>query len=135
MHYFLGIIVLFILFISVPFKYLALVVAYLVLSAVVVKVSTNIVTKSEPPLSICIKAVIYSFVFALIAGLGGLKLLMAMPIVAVVVVPILIVLSQAIAYSSALEITLGSGLAVSVVVSLLGWLLSQMFGVSMSLAT
>jgi len=135
MHYFLGAIVLLILTISVPFKFLALIAAYLVLSAVLVKVSTKIVTKSEPPLSICIKAVIYSFVFALIAGLGSLKLLMEMPSLSVIVPPILYVLPQAIAYCSTLNISLGAGLAISVIATLLGWLLSQMFGVSMFLAT
>jgi hypothetical protein len=133
MHYLLGAIVLIILFLAVPTLYLALMATFLVLSAVIVKVSASIVTKSEPPLSTCIKAVIYSFIFALIAGLVSLKLLATTPLVAIIVVPLIIVVSKVIAYSSALEITLGYGVAVSVVVTLLGWLLTKIFGVSMFL--
>lgn len=133
MHYILGVIVLIIIAIAVPTTFLALAVAFIVLSALVVMLATRIVTQMAPPLSDCVKAVVYSFIFTLIAGLISLKLLAVSP-AAILLAPLLVVFSQTLAYSTTLNLNLLAGGAVSVCVTVLGWLLAQAFGVSALLA-
>lgn len=133
MHYFLGAIALLILAIAVPGIYLALAVAYIILSALVVMLVVRLVTKSAPPLSSCVKAVIYNFIFTLIAGLIALKLLTLSPF-AIFIAPLLIFIVQGAVYSSILGLGLGSGIAVSLGVGALGWLLSLVFNVSAHVA-
>jgi hypothetical protein len=126
MHYILGAIALIILAIAVPAVYLALAVAYIILSGLVVMLVVRLITQSAPPLSSCVKAVIYNFIFTLIAGLIALKLL-TLSLVAIFIAPLLILLVQGAVYSSILGLGLGSGIAVSLGVGALGWLLSQVF--------
>lgn len=129
MHYILGVIALMILAMTVPGIYLALAVAYIVMSALLVMFVTRLLAESSPPLSSCVKAVIYNFIFTVIAGLIVLKLL-TLSMAAIFLAPLLIVLVQSAVYSSTLGLKFGSSIAVSLGVGMLGWLLSWVFGVS-----
>lgn len=129
MPYLLGVITLIILALAVPAIYLALAVAYLILSALVVMLVVRLVAQTDPPLSSCVRAVIYNFIFTLIAGLIALKLL-TLSFAAIFIAPLLIVLVQGAVYSSILGLGLGSSIAVSIGVGTLGWLLAKVFSVS-----
>lgn len=132
MHYFVGVIFLIILFIAIPVKYFAAIAIFLGVSAYIVKFAANIITKSEHSLSSCIKAVLYSFILAIVAIAFSLKLASSVPIIAIIAVPVILILSQAFAYSTALSLSLGSGMAVSIVVTILAWGLANIFGLSIA---
>lgn len=128
MHYFLLIFMAMICIVMLPLHFLALFVAAIVLAALVVKLATKLVTSTEPPLGDCVKATIYSFLFAVITMLFSVKLLGLGPLFGIVAFPLLILFSQAVAYSTTLSITLLAGHAVALCVTLLWWLLGYAFG-------
>lgn len=135
MHYFLAAIALLVIAFAVPTKFIAIVVLLLLVCSVVVKVSTKIVTRENPPLTSCIKAVIYCFIFTLISAAVGFKLVPSLQAASIIVVPTLVFLAQAYAYKTALSLTIGGGIAVSICVSIVGWALSLALGLTSMLVT
>ena len=134
MHYFVGVIFLIIVFIAVPGIYLAFIAAYLVFAALVVKLSAKLITDTEPPLSSCVKAVIYSLIFGVIAMLVGFQVLATGSPWAALVLPAALVLSQTFAYSAALSITMLHGFVVSIGVTAIAWMTIYLLGFSALLA-
>ena len=130
MHYFLAAIVLLILAFAIPTKFIAIVSLLLLVCSLVVKVSAKIVTRENPPLTSCVKAVIYCFIFTLIAAAVGFKLVPSLQAASIIVIPALVFLAQAYAYKTALSLTIGGGIAVSVCVSIVGWALSHALGLT-----
>lgn len=126
MHYFLGVLVLGILAYACP-KFLAIFVAFIVLSALVVKVSAKCVINSDPPLLSCIKAVIYSFICAAIVVVIIFKLMSLLPLAILTVgSSVLMLWVQSWVYSSTLSLTMRGGFAVSICVIFLAGVLGQL---------
>lgn len=128
MHYVFFISLALIFAIALPLHFLALFVAAIVLAALVVKLAAKLITSTEPPLGDCVKATIYSFLLAIIAFLFGVKLTVAVPLFGIIATPLLIIFAEAVAYSATLSITLLTGHAVALCVTLIWWLLGYAFG-------
>jgi hypothetical protein len=132
MHYFIGVILLLILIIALPTKVLLAILAFFVISALIVQTSATFVTKNKIPFSKSIKAVIYALGFTVLAfGLTfQLVGMTASPVI--LLLPVLIFLGQAMAYSIALEVPFSGGAIISLCVMVVGWVMQLLFGLTAS---
>ncbi len=132
MHYFLGVLILLVLAIALPPVMSMAIIVFFTISALIVKVSGSLVTKSDISFSNSMKAVIYSLFFTLLAGVVATQLGGVMGGGVVFVFPMLVFLAQTIAYSMALEVPLFGSALISICVMIVGWIIQIVFGISAS---
>ena len=132
MFYFFGFLIFLILVIALPYKVLGAITVFFIISALIVQTTASFLSETKIPFLKSVKAVLYVLIFSIIAFIFTNQLAGALsaPLV-MLLLPVLILFAQALAYSYSLDIpSLLGCFVISVCVTIVGWLVSLVFGLS-----
>ena len=133
MFYFAVFCILLILAFVLPPLVSGAVAVFFVISALIVQTAASFLSQTKIPFLKSIKAVIYVLIFSIIAFIFTNQLAAALSAPSIMfLLPVFAFLAQALAYCHVLEIPLMGGAAISVCVTVVGWLVSLVFGLSFS---